>query len=243
MSSSSRTTAAVDHDEAAPAARRRRPSLGTVLGGAALFVALGGTSYAAATLPAKSVGAAQLRTSAVTSKKLAANAVTSAKVKDGSLVLKDFKAGQLPAGGGAGPAGPKGDPGAKGEKGEKGDVGPAGPLLDALPSGRTLTGQFAVAGHKTANGDFVSETAVSFPLPLGAAPSAEVVTSTPTTNCAGTVDAPTAAPGVLCLYADHTSGGSGLAPNTSRHGASIFVSGLAAGANYEWVGSWAVTAP
>jgi hypothetical protein len=54
----------------------------------ALVVALGGTSYAAIKLPK--------------------NSVTSVQVKDKSLLKKDFKTGQLPAGktGPAGPAGP-----------------------------------------------------------------------------------------------------------------------------------------
>jgi hypothetical protein len=77
----------------------------------ALFIALGGTSYAA-TLPRNSVGATQLKK----------NAVTSAKVKNSSLLAKDFKAGQLPAG----QAGPKGDPGAAGAKGDAGLNGTAG---------------------------------------------------------------------------------------------------------------------
>ena len=69
----------------------------------ALFVALGGTSYAAVKLPAASVGARELK----------ANAVTARTVKDGSLLARDFKTGQLPAGpqGPQGPQGPKGDPG------------------------------------------------------------------------------------------------------------------------------------
>ena len=45
----------------------------------ALFVALGGTSYAALTLPAGSVGTRQLRNGAVTGKKLANGSVTPAK--------------------------------------------------------------------------------------------------------------------------------------------------------------------
>jgi hypothetical protein len=72
---------------------RRKPSPGTVLGGLALLVALGGTSYAA-TLPRNSVGTAQLKR----------NAVTSAKVRNGSLLRGDFRSGQLPQG----PAGPRG---------------------------------------------------------------------------------------------------------------------------------------
>ena len=70
----------------------------------ALIVALGGTSYAAISLPANSVGSKQLKKRAVTNSKLRPNAVTSATVRNGSLRAKDFKAGQLPAG----PAGPAG---------------------------------------------------------------------------------------------------------------------------------------
>lgn len=103
-----------------PRLRLSRPSPALALSSIALFVALGGTGYAAATLPRNSVGPTQLRT----------NAVTSAKVRNGSLLAKDFKAGQLPAGAGA--AGPKGDAGAKGEAGPKGEAGAKG---DAGPQG------------------------------------------------------------------------------------------------------------
>ena len=72
----------------------------------ALFVALGGTSYAAVNLPRNSVGTSQLR----------ANAVTSAKVRNASLLAADFKRGQIPAGA-QGPAGPAGERGPQGERG------------------------------------------------------------------------------------------------------------------------------
>jgi hypothetical protein len=49
-----------------------------VVGYLALFVALGGTSYAAVNLPAGSVGTRQLRTGAVTNKKLAKGSVGAA---------------------------------------------------------------------------------------------------------------------------------------------------------------------
>jgi hypothetical protein len=81
----------------------------------ALFLALGGTGYAAVTLPRNSVGAKQIK----------AGAVDSSKVKDGALVAGDFKAGQLPAGA-KGDAGPKGDTGASGANGERGAQGLAG---------------------------------------------------------------------------------------------------------------------
>lgn len=72
----------------------------------ALFIALGGTGYAATRLPKNSVGTAQLKN----------GAVTAAKVKSHSLIGADFKAGQLPAGatGPAGAQGPKGEAGAPG---------------------------------------------------------------------------------------------------------------------------------
>jgi hypothetical protein len=65
----------------------------------ALVVALGGTGYAAITLPRNSVGSKQLR----------ANAVTGAKVRDGSLAAKDC-GGSVPRG----PRGPQGPPGPSG---------------------------------------------------------------------------------------------------------------------------------
>ena len=84
----------------------------------ALFVALGGASYAAVSLPANSVGAKQLQKKAVTASKIKANAVSSGKVKDGSLRAGDFKSGELPAG----PRGPQGLPGAPGATGPSGPV-------------------------------------------------------------------------------------------------------------------------
>jgi hypothetical protein len=89
----------------------RRPAPATVISVIALFVALGGTGYAAVTLPRNSVGAKQLRK----------NAVSSSKVKNGTLLKKDFKTGQLPAG----------------ERGPKGDVGPS-----TGPAGGDLSGSY-----------------------------------------------------------------------------------------------------
>jgi hypothetical protein len=57
----------------------------------ALFIALGGTSYAAINLPKNSVGPRQLRKSAVTNAKVASNAVTGAKVKNRSLSGADLR--------------------------------------------------------------------------------------------------------------------------------------------------------
>jgi collagen triple helix repeat protein len=102
---------------------RHRPSPAMVIACIALTVALGGTSYAAVTLPRGSVGTAQLKK----------NAVISAKVKNRSLLAVDFKLGQLPRGargpqGLPGATGATGAAGAKGDKGDKGDQGIQGPM-------------------------------------------------------------------------------------------------------------------
>jgi len=82
----------------------------------ALFIALSGTSYAAAKLPANSVGTTQLKN----------GAVTSAKIKDRSLRASDFAAGQLKPG----PVGPAG------AQGPAGPAGPAGPSAMASITNR-----------------------------------------------------------------------------------------------------------
>jgi hypothetical protein len=85
----------------------------------ALVVALGGTTYAAISLPARSVGTPQLKP----------DAVTSVKVKNGTLKLVDFAKGEVPEGarGTQGPAGRKGDTGAIGATGAAGATGAPGP--------------------------------------------------------------------------------------------------------------------
>ncbi len=89
--------------------KKLNPSL--ILSVVAVFIALGGTSYAISQLPKNSVGAKQIRK----------NAVNSKKVKDRSLLARDFKQGQLPAGK-PGPAGPAGATGPAGPTGEAGSA-------------------------------------------------------------------------------------------------------------------------
>ena len=100
----------------------------------ALFVALGGTSYAAAKLPRNSVGSPQIKK----------NAVTSSKVKNGALTRADFRSGQLPAG----PKGDRGDTGAKGDKGDTGAPGQNG--VDGAPGSAKA---YAIVGPVCAGAD------------------------------------------------------------------------------------------
>jgi hypothetical protein len=86
---------------------RNRLTFANVVSMVALFVALGGSSYAAVTITGK-----QIKDSSITTK----------DIKDGSLLTRDFKPGQLPRG----VAGPQGPAGAAGRDGAIGPAGPAG---------------------------------------------------------------------------------------------------------------------
>jgi hypothetical protein len=94
--------------------RLPRPSPAMVVALIALSVALGGVGYAMS-LPRNSVGTKQLKK----------NAVNSSKVKNRSLLAKDFKAGQLPAGA-TGPQGLQGPQGVQGTPGQNGAAGAPG---------------------------------------------------------------------------------------------------------------------
>jgi hypothetical protein len=101
--------------------RRLRPSPALVIACAALLFSLAGTSYAAYTqlLPRNSVGTAQVR--------------------DFSLLRKDFRRGQVPAG-------PRGRVGATGPAGPAGAAGPAGPSGPAGPAGAAKAFARVLAG-------------------------------------------------------------------------------------------------
>ena len=73
----------------------RRPTPATIIALIALFIALGGTTYAATSLPANSVGTKQLRNAAVTTAKLHNQAVTGAKVANNSLTGTQINASTL----------------------------------------------------------------------------------------------------------------------------------------------------
>jgi hypothetical protein len=189
----------------------------------ALFVALGGTSYAAIRLPADSVGNRQIKNSAV----------TSGKVRNGTLRGQDFAAGTL-------------------RRGVRGPEGPAGSLADGLPSGKTLRGRFEAGDGSPPNAvnDVASE-AISFGAQLAAAPPRTIVLNPPgPAQCPGTVADPQAAPGQFCIYVGDRTGiasvdtliDGGAVGGTTRQGAGIFVISNTTGV-FGARGSWAVTAP
>jgi collagen triple helix repeat protein len=124
----------------------------------ALFVALGGSSYAAVRLTPGSVTSSALAKGAVTRTKLAKNSVTSADVVNKSLTSSDFKPGSVLRG-------LKGDMGASGDRGLeglRGDAGPAGPTGPTGPAGAAgRNGNAAIATKATLSGS-------TFTAPAGA---------------------------------------------------------------------------
>src|SRR3954453_2016273 len=93
----------------------------------ALFVALGGSSYAALKLPRNSVGSTQIR----------AGAVHSSDIKDRSVALRDISpSARRSLAGKQGPMGPQGPPG----------VAAAKYFAVATPSGRFVRGNATSGG-------------------------------------------------------------------------------------------------
>src|SRR4051812_13708387 len=185
-------------------ARLHRPSPAMLVALTALFVALGGTSYAAIKLPANSVGSKQIKRNAVSSVKIKRNAVTGSKVRDGSLTGADFASGTLLKGD-RGPAGPSGAAGTAGATGAPGAAGRS--ALTALQSGETIRG---LVGARYENGG----TAV---LPYSSVASSPIPASTPLDNahvvvdgtpdepaneCTGSTTNVTAPAGFVCIYPD-----------------------------------------
>ena len=206
----------------------------------ALFVALSGTGYAAAKLPK--------------------NSVTSSTVKDRTLLARDFKRGQLPAGergatgprgaaGQQGPAGAQGAPGPAGPQGPAGARGPAGAQSNVMARGETVRGVVSLIGRQ--NGDLHAP--INWGRWMSQAPKAEMYTEYDegSANCDfdEALDAPVAQPGYLCVYRVNSSGGTtytirdahGNFGDPSPYGATL--TGTSSTNDFSASGVWAVTAP
>jgi hypothetical protein len=166
----------------------RRPNHATIVAYLALFVALGGSSYAAIRITGKNV-----KNSSLTGKDVKNSSLTSSDVKNRSLLSKDFKKGQLPRG-------PQGLPGAPGN-----DFSAS----STLKSGEVLSGPFGAASSGSGSGNFLVD-AIEFSPRLPAdlcvdGSCAEYRPSgTTSTACPGRGQA---APGKLCFYETTSDGG------------------------------------
>jgi hypothetical protein len=146
-----------------------RPSPALVVACIALLISLGGTGYATVLLvPRNSVGTLQLQRNAVKAAKIAPSAVRTGHVLDGTLLVQDFKAGQIP----------------QGPKGDKGDKGAAGATTitvrsvnQTVSANNFATGTVSCVSGERATGGGMRNTALtytayamrsSYPLPLDA---------------------------------------------------------------------------
>jgi hypothetical protein len=233
--------------ESAPAKRRTIMLRGIAgycsrhhLGLLALFFSLAGTSYAATTAlaPKNSVGTRQ--------------------VINHSLLKQDFKAGQLPRGaaGPQGPNGPQGEQGAggpQGPQGIQGIQGPPGPFPGGdLPGGRTVRGDFGLGRIDTGAADTgFTVAAISFGFRFATPPTPRVILvgDTPPPQCPGTVAAPEAVSGNLCIYEGDFANRLSLEcfnansdPGADRTGAILRLLSSADNAGVDSHGTWAATA-
>lgn len=96
---------------------RQRTTFANVTALLALFIALGGTSYAALSLPRNSVGSPQIRARAVGPSELRTQAVSGRSVRNRSLTVSDIAPSSRAALRGHGAPGPQGVPGPAGPTG------------------------------------------------------------------------------------------------------------------------------
>jgi hypothetical protein len=216
--------------------RFRKPSSSMLVALLALFVALGGSSYAALKLPKGSVGTKQIKNGAVTSK----------KVKNNSLLVGDFKASERSR-----LQGPRGLQGLQGPQGAQGEAGRS--ALTSLRSGETLLGGFALDTQASGpNGQY----GVWVPFPISTSQTLTdaqitvVQVGGTSTTCTGSEHAPTAPPGRVCVYvgavtpAGDTVQGLVLSPKTSQHGFLVRLTSTALDeADVRAYGTWAYTSP
>lgn len=245
-----------------------RLTYANVVASLALFVALGGVSYAALTLPANSVGGKQIRKNAVTGPKVKNSSLSGADIKNSSITGSDVKDKSLSAadfnGSVQGAQGPPGSPGGKGDpgtNGAQGAQGVPGPVTGELPSGTTLRGTYAIGAPFGTQSGYAGRTGVSFGLRLPSEPAAHIVApgGLKPSQCQGTIYMPEAAPGHLCVFqhthtgfdtlqvcriaaADDQDGSTGACTGANRMG--VVIEAAANGTTTHYGdGSWAVTAP
>ena len=219
--------------------RLRRPGGATLIACVALFVALGGTGYAAFSLPKNSVGSKQLKNNAVTTGKLKNGAVTAGKINASGLTVPTAL--------------------------HANSANSATNATNAITAtnaatAATVTGQGTLASGKTEigivggvfqNGPTVSSplaVTVTFPVLAPVALTGSSIEVAPTASCTGSTANPTAAAGFVCIYPDIMIAASGISGDTGVNGdkkLGFELDWVATSANQESSvrAEWAYTAP
>ena len=252
-------------------ALRKQLSYANVVATLALFVALGGASYAAVTLPRNSVGAQQLKPNAVTAKKIRNGAVTGPKLRAGTVTASRIRRGTitrrqlnlkrlgaLPDAAKLGGLGPEAFARAGAAAPDAAALGgvPASRFFragGALPRGATVSGAFGGLVNVATRYDAV----VSFPFPSPTAVTTESIRFAPGTvnapadridaSCSGTLVDPVAPAGLVCLYVGQIGAETEtiqalVAGQDGRRGFTVRTTGALPGFQGLF-GSWAYTVP
>lgn len=230
----------------------RLGTAGLVVAVIALVAALAGTAFAAAGLNSKQ----KKEVKSIAKQFAGKNGATGPQGPAGAAGAAGAKgdkgdtgaAGSNGSNGATGPAGAigkTGPTGPAGPTGENGATGPAGQtgFTETLPSGKTLKGTWSFNASEASSEGGSIKVPISFGIPLATSLLVEKVKFGGATECSGSVVAPTAADGFLCIYeggltnATFGFGGFGMGP-----GGALFLVNVT-GDEAVGYGSWAVTAP
>jgi Collagen triple helix repeat (20 copies) len=190
----------------------------------------------------------------------AAGALTGKQKKEVEKIAKKFAGkpgapGATGQAGSAGPAGKNGAQGLQGDPGQPGEPGPEGPEGSPWTAGGTLPPEATETGTFTATAESPTSNnalaALSFPIPLKSSiPHENVLFVTAKdveeekipVGCSGTLEAPNAAPGNICVFEGlPESVATEQAPLTTRTGAPVLIELTSQGGIT--FGTWAATAP
>lgn len=134
---------------------RQRLTYANIMATIAVFMALGGSAYAAVVLPANSVGSKQIKNRAVTLAKIGSSARRALHGQRGVRGPRGLEGQQGAQGPQApqGPQGPQGGPGAPGQAGSQGPAGTARAYGLVTSTGTLVAGKSKNIATVTSSGD------------------------------------------------------------------------------------------